>query len=264
MKDANRTDGLAVVSFGGGVNSSALLIGMAMRGLKPDLILFSDTGGEKPETYEHLEVMQTWCVENSMPEIEVVSYSTSLHGTLENECLNNETLPSKAFGFGGCSVKWKRQPMDKRVAAWEPAKAAWGRGEKVGRLIGLHAGEMRRGKIPDDAKYNYRYPLREWGWQQEDCEAAIRGAGLRVPVKSACFYCPAMRKAEVIQLSEQHPELFQRAVEMERNANAAGNLETVKGLGRHWTWENLVAGDRAQLRLFRDDQAPQCDTCFDG
>ena len=48
------------------------------------------------------------------------------------------------------------------------------------------------------------------------------------------------------------------------NANEAGNLETVKGLGRKWTWENLVAADRAQLRLFEDNQAPLCDACFDG
>ena len=57
---------------------------------------------------------------------------------------------------------------------------------------------------------------------------------------------------------------YERAVEMERNANEAGNLQTVKGLGRHWTWKNLVAADRAQLRLFEDCQAPLCDVCFDG
>lgn len=254
----------SVVSFGGGINSTALLIGMHEHGMRPDAILFADTGGEKPETYKHCGVMRQWCIDVGFPEVETVGYSTSRHGTLENECLNNETLPSKAFGFGGCSVKWKRQPMDKWVDAWEPAQAAWERGEKVARLIGLHAGEMRRGKIPDDDKYTYRYPLREWGWTQVDCQAACARAGIPLPVKSACFFCPAMRKVEVIQLAKQHPDLFERAVEMERNANEAGNLETVKGLGRHWTWENLVAADRAQLRLFQDCQAPLCDVCFDG
>ncbi len=255
---------LSVVSFGGGINSTALLIGMHERGWQPDAIVFADTGGEKPETYQHMNRMREWIHEIGWPEMNIVRYSTSRHGTLENECLNNETLPSKAFGFGGCSVKWKRQPMDKWVEAWEPTQAAWERGEKVSRLIGLHAGEMRRGKIPDDDKYTYRYPLREWGWTQVDCQAACARAGIPLPVKSACFFCPAMRKTEVIQLAEQHPDLFERAVEMERNANEAGNLETVKGLGRHWTWENLVAADRAQLRLFEDLQAPLCDACFDG
>lgn len=251
-----------VVSFGGGVNSSAMLIGMVERNLRPDAILFSDTGGEKPETYRHVEEMQAWCANNNMPEMQIVSYHQSRHGTLENECLNNETLPSKAFGFGGCSQKWKRYPMDNWVKQWPPALLAWDRGDKVARLIGIHAGETRRGKIPDCKRFTYRYPLREWGWHQADCERAIERAGLQVPVKSACFYCPSMRKAEVLQLAEQHPDLFERAVEIERNAIEAGNLETVKGLGRHWTWEQLVNADRDQLKLFPDNQAPLCDTCF--
>ena len=51
-------ENISVVSFGGGVNSSAMLIGMHERGITPDAILFSDTGGEKPETYQHIEDMR--------------------------------------------------------------------------------------------------------------------------------------------------------------------------------------------------------------
>lgn len=246
------------------MNSTAMLIGMHERGEKPDAILFADTGGEKPETYRHVDRVRNWCFEIGFPEPQPVRYHESRHATLEMECLNNETLPSKAFGFGGCSVKWKRQPMDKWIANWQPAQATWQQGEKVIRLIGIHAGEVRRGKIPDDAKFTYRYPLREWGWGQTECEAAHARAGITLPCKSACFFCPAMRKAEVIHLSKEHPDLFARAVEMERNATASGTLQTVKGLGRHWTWEALVNADEKQLRLFDDSQAPLCDVCMDG
>ena len=255
---------LCVVSFGGGVNSTALLIGMHERGERPDAILFADTGGEKPATYEHVERVREWCARVGFPPLTTVGYTESANGTLEQECLNNETLPSKAFGFGGCSVKWKRQPMDRWVKSWPQAVAAWERGEKVTRLIGLHAGEMKRGKIPDDERFQYRYPLREWGWVQADCEAAHERSGLKLACKSACFFCPAMRKVEVIRLSKEQPELFERAVAIERNAIAAGTLETVRGLGRNWTWESLVASDARQQRLFEDDQAPLCDVCFDG
>jgi len=72
-----------------------------------------------------------------------------------------------------------------------------------------------------------------------------------------------MRKPEVIQLSKTHPELFQRAVEMEQAANEAGNLSVGKGLGRHWSWEKLVAADAAQLKLFPEDDLPMCDNCVD-
>jgi hypothetical protein len=72
-----------------------------------------------------------------------------------------------------------------------------------------------------------------------------------------------MRKPEVIQLAKEHPDLFERAVEIERNAKECGGLEVVKGLGRRWTWEDLVKADKAQLRMFGEDQAPMCDTCVD-
>ena len=43
-----------IVAYGGGTNSTALLVGLLEQKEKPDLILFADTGGEKPHTYEHI------------------------------------------------------------------------------------------------------------------------------------------------------------------------------------------------------------------
>ena len=51
---------LIQVGFGAGTNSTAMLIGMHERGIKPDFILFSDTGGERPHTYEHVEEVNEW------------------------------------------------------------------------------------------------------------------------------------------------------------------------------------------------------------
>ena len=44
-----------VVCYGGGVDSTAMLIAMRDQGIRPDLITFADTGAEKPETYEQVE-----------------------------------------------------------------------------------------------------------------------------------------------------------------------------------------------------------------
>jgi hypothetical protein len=38
-----------------------MLIEFAHRGIRPDLILFADTGGEKPETYQYLVWRQGRC-----------------------------------------------------------------------------------------------------------------------------------------------------------------------------------------------------------
>lgn len=42
---------LGVLAYGGGVNSTALLVSLHQRGIPIDLILFADTGGELPSTY---------------------------------------------------------------------------------------------------------------------------------------------------------------------------------------------------------------------
>ena len=41
-----------VVAYGGGTNSTAMLVGMYEKGIPVDLILFADPGGEQPYTYE--------------------------------------------------------------------------------------------------------------------------------------------------------------------------------------------------------------------
>jgi len=49
-----------VVAYGLGVDSTAMLIEFTHQGIRPDLILFADTGGEKPETYAYLAVIQEY------------------------------------------------------------------------------------------------------------------------------------------------------------------------------------------------------------
>ena len=43
-----------MVSYGGGVNSTALLVGLHQHRIPVDLILFADTGAEHPHTYAYL------------------------------------------------------------------------------------------------------------------------------------------------------------------------------------------------------------------
>ena len=254
-----------VLSLGGGVNSTALLIGLVEKDAPPDLILFADTGAEHDRTYVHLDEMDEWLADRGMDPVVRVNNAAREgfpHTSLEDECINNKTLPSLAFGFKGCSVKWKRQPMDRYVKTWEPAIEHWEAGGRVTRLIGIDAGERHRGQIPDDNKFVYEFPLIDWYWGREECIDAIEGAGLRVPGKSACWFCPASKKSEIIQLSANRPDLFDRAVRMEHNAKDA--LSTVRGLARNYSWEEIVDADRQQIKMpFFTIPAEPC-MCFDG
>jgi hypothetical protein len=249
----NAVQHFVLLSFGGGVNSTALLVGMEERNERPDAILFADTGGEKPGTYQHVERMQQWLEAKKFPPITIVKGKK----TLEDDCLERETLPGKAFGFGSCSEHFKVRPQRRWLRDNGIKNPMW--------LIGIHAGEKKRAERSLNQRSDVRFPLIEWHWGQVECIEAIRRSGLPVPIKSACFFCPSMRKHEVLALAKSDPELFHRAVEMEQAAKEAGTLQTVKGLGRSWSWESLVKADEEQLRLplFDDTQSPICDQCVD-
>jgi hypothetical protein len=87
--------------------------------------------------------------------------------------------------------------------------------------------------------FTYWYPLFDWGMDRAACERSIRAAGLPVPVKSACFFCPASKKHEIVWLREYHPELLTRALAIEENAQP--NLTSVVGLGRSFAWADFLA-----------------------
>ena len=117
------------------------------------------------------------------------------------------------------------------------------------KYIGYDADETRRrenARAYDlrDKKYCKVYPLMEWGWTRADCIAAIQRAGLPVPGKSSCFFCPSMKKQEILMLREQHPDLLSRALTLE--ANARENLVRVKGLGRNWAWADFLETERKE------------------
>lgn len=245
-----------VVSFGGGTNSAAMLIEMAGRRVVPDLILFADTGGETPQTYKFVSDFSTWLTEHGMPPIVIVKDGRK---TLEAEVREAHTLPSLVFGFRSCSDKYKVRPQNRYLAQWKPALDSWAAGGKVVKLVGFDVNETHRIKDYDDAKFVVEYPLARWGWDRMWCAQVVKRNGFE-PGKSACFYCPASRKSDVLKLAKENPRLFERAVAMERNATAA---TTVKGLGRHWSWEQLVRADEAQMRLLEDSEDLMPCGCFD-
>ena len=82
-----------IVSFGGGTNSAALLIGLYKHKIPIDLITFADTGAEHPHTYQFIEIINQWLAEHGMPQITVVQYVDRYGNrlSLETECLRSHT-----------------------------------------------------------------------------------------------------------------------------------------------------------------------------
>src|SRR6187549_2832185 len=135
-----------VVAYGLGVDSTAMLIEFAHRGIRPDLILFADTGGEKPETYQYIRMIQPFLQKVGFPDIVTVRYQPkrAVYHTLEGQCLHTGTLPSLAYGGKSCSLKYKVQPQNKLITATYPPADFVGAGRRVVRALGFDATEERR------------------------------------------------------------------------------------------------------------------------
>ena len=178
-----------VVAYGGGTNSTAMLCGFRERDICPGLIMFSDTGGELPQTYEHIKLMDETCQKWFGTGIETV-YKTykKEKTTLESDCLRTKTLPSLAFGHKACSMKYKIEPINKRTRKWMDERGI----KAVTKAIGYDANESHRshkrftgtdlgaGRL----EFNW-YPLLEWQWTRQECVDAIRRHGLPQPGKSS-------------------------------------------------------------------------------
>lgn len=233
-----------VVSYGGGTNSTAMLILMKQQGNIPELTMFADTGDEKPETYSHLEIMQDWCKANAFPQIMVVKNDQPravMDGSLSAECLRLGTMPSKTFGFSSCSVKWKVAPQEKFLRTWMELRGI----SRVVHYIGYDADEIHRSQKPAPAQEwrDRQYPLIEAGWGRDECINAIDAEGLPRPGKSACWMCPSSKKHEVVWLKKTHPDLYAKAILMEaRSINGEGQAPAarVAGLGRNWNWQTFA------------------------
>lgn len=249
---------LVVLCFGAGVDSTAMLVALRAAGVRPDAITFADTGGERPETLAHVvrinEVLRVW----GWPEVVTVRkvpMASTGYEDLYGNCVANETLPSLAFGMKSCSIKWKQVPQDQylqgvtRGPTTRPPHPLWMRaqaeGQRVVKLIGYDCGkaDLRRSraiKTTGDA-FDYVYPLQLVGWRRTDCVGAIAaelGAEL-VPVKSACFFCPASKAWELWWLAAHHPELLERALHLERVA-LTGRHSRFDAVEFGASWDDLV------------------------
>lgn len=240
-----------IVAYGGGANSTAMLCLLLELNIKPGLILFSDTGGERPETYRTVEKVSRWCESVGFPEIHIVRYRNKEGQviSLEQDCLDRKALPSLAYGWKTCSERWKIRPQQKAIREYMRFHEL----ESVVQYIGYDAEEERRMKKNPLEFITNRYPLIENGLFREDCIQLCKEYGLPA-TKSACFFCPSTKKPEILQIQKEHPDLLQRALEMERQAE----LLSIQGLGRKFSWKSFLEGQT-------QGEPPEQDCgCYDG
>jgi hypothetical protein len=258
------------VAFGAGLNSTAMLIGCVFKGQPLDLILFADTGNERPETYLHCEQVSDWLEKHGYPGVEVVSRDGE-YESLGDRCKGEDMGPSLAYGFRrkACSQKWKVAPQKKRINNWEPAQQTWDRGEYIIKLIGYDVGETHRYQeaYDDNNGYMYEYPLVDWKWDRRDCERVIMFADkICLPPKSSCYFCPSMKPDEILQLRRRHPELYEDAIEVEKSMQSTLQEDSsIEGLSGRFSWQKIVEAKDKQPELLERARSRDIDcSCYDG
>ena len=56
-----------IVSYGGGINSTAMIVFLVKNNFPLDYVIFSDTGDEMPETYDYLKTMERYLSRRNIP-----------------------------------------------------------------------------------------------------------------------------------------------------------------------------------------------------
>jgi len=130
--------------------------------------------------------------------------------------------------------------------------------------LGISLDELQRARTDsaDRPWEHIAYPLIDMRLTRHACTAIIRAAGLPVPPKSACYFCPyhTIKQWQDMRLTE--PELFGKAVALERTLSARGEAlgRGVMFMTRKLKPLDMVTTDHTQGALFEDEG----DTCESG
>lgn len=219
---------LTAISYGGGVQSTALVVLAATGRIHADVALFANVGddSEHPKTVRYVrEVAVPWAAERGLTIHELhktdrAGGQLTLYGQLTLEGSRSLPIPVRmrdtgAPGTRSCTAEFKI----KVISRWLKAHGASAE-TPAEVLIGFSTDEVHRaGRRRDEPTERPVYPLLDLGLDRAACAQVIRDAGLPVPPKSACWFCPFHNRRAWAEQRRDEPELFWRAVELERTLN---------------------------------------------
>ena len=217
-----------VCGISGGKDSSALAIYMRER--VPEMeYFFCDTGAELPETYEYLNRLE---VALGKP-IERLNPDKGFDHWFE---VYRGTLPSPQMRW--CTRQMKIKPLE-----------AWLGDDDAISYVAIRADEKnRKGYVSTKPNIQAVFPFVEDEIDHDGVMRILEEAGLGLPTyyewrtRSGCYFCFYQRKAEWVGLAERHPELFERAVSIEKKvlleagADGSANYTDVAMQSRLFTW----------------------------
>lgn len=213
------------LSLGAGVQSSGLLVCSAL-GLhdvpRADLAVFADTGDEPQWVYDYLDVLEEFGEAHGIP-----VHRTS-RGKLSEWMIDRQkagqrfvSVPLYTLGADGaregmlrrqCTREFKVEPLEKfvrKALGYEPRKRIR---LAVRCLMGISIDEAGRMRPSRTRWITNRYPLVEAGITRARALEICVEAGLPEPRRSSCVYCPYHDNATWLDLRDNHPEEWEKAV----------------------------------------------------
>lgn len=263
------TDPIRVISYGGGVQSTALVVLAAQGVIDFPVALFSNVGddSEHPATLEYVRnIAMPWAAERGVEILEL--RRTKRDGsqpTLYGELMDRSSrtigipvrMPNGAPGTRRCTADYKIRVVDRWMR-----KAGATAENQAHVAIGISTDEIQRvNNRPVDPWKVIDYPLIDLGFDRSRCKQIIRDAGLPVPPKSSCYFCPYHRPLVWAEMRRDEPELFEKAaaledVILERAVELVGHPVYLTRMNR--PLREAIA--EAQTPLFEDNEGPeQCD-----
>lgn len=196
-------DSKYVVSYGGGVNSTALIIFLIQNKHPLDYVVFADTGDEMPETYDYLHHMKKYLYTHKIP-FQIVKVPNG--DSLSDRCLRRRVIPSQVWRW--CTRDMKVRPIYRFYRSLNC---------HVYQYMGIDYDEWYRMKDPTEDYVTNVFPLVDYKIGRQGCIELIEKAGLPIPVKSGCFFCPFNNIERWKEVYDKHPDLFEFARKMEEN-----------------------------------------------
>jgi hypothetical protein len=133
---------------------------------------------------------------------------------------------------------------------------AWLGDEPAISYVAIRADERnRKGYVSTKSNITAVFPFIEDGVDHEGVLRILNEAGVGLPeyyewrTRSGCYFCFYQRKAEWVGLADRHPDLFERAVAIERKvlkeagSGVEASYQELAMQGRAYTWsggETLV------------------------
>jgi len=192
-------DATYIVSYGGGINSTAMVVFLVKNKFPLDYVIFSDTGDEMPETYEYVQYMTKYLKRHKID-----MKTVKPNSTLSEVCIRRKVVPSQVWRW--CTRDHKVKPIHKFYKTLD---------SHIYQYMGIDYGEVRRMKPASEDWITNLYPLVDFKIDRDACVSMIKQARLKIPVKSGCYLCPYNNMDRWTEIYEKHPELYQKAMGIE-------------------------------------------------